>query len=243
MAKKNYGIKLLKGLDRGKAERAIELIKEKLPKNGKILVLSLTGSRAFGWADERYDYDIHGIFAAKNYWDYVHSGKEGFDINIWELDHVWSDIYYQHFEFFMNISNPFYIHPKFDFKGLMKFCTIEAVKQKRGDILRQIHDFEITKSPRAALHAYRILMVPIYFLKRRKFELNVFKINRAYKFKQLEKLKNAYTRGVEGWNEKEVKRDLDRLLKEYDGLCQRKEEKLDMKKIEDWIAKMKKKFY
>jgi predicted nucleotidyltransferase len=243
MVKKDYQIKLLEGLEKEKAKRVIELIKGGLPASGKILVLSLTGSRAFGWANENYDYDIHGVFAAKNYWDYVHSGREGFDINIWELDHLWSDIYYQHFEFFMNISNPFYVHPKFDFKGLMKFCTIEGVKQKRGDILRQIKEFEITNNPRAALHAYRILMVPIYFLKKKKFELNIFKINRFYKFKQLEKLKIAYTQGKEGWSEKEVEKDLTRLLKEYDKLCSKKEEKLDMKKAEDWLAKMKKKFY
>jgi predicted nucleotidyltransferase len=243
MVKKDYRIKLLEGLERGKAKRVIELIKKSLPKNGEILVLSLTGSRAFGWAAENYDYDIHGIFAAKDYWDYVHSGKEGFDINLYELEHVLSDIKYQHFEFFMNISKPFYVHPKFDFNGLMRFCTIEAVRQKRGDVLRQIKEFEITKNPRAALHAYRILMVPIYFLKRKRFELNVFKINRIYKFKQLEKLKIAYIQGTGEWSEKEVKKDLNRLLKEYDKLCQRKEEKLDIEKAVKWIDKMKEKFY
>jgi len=143
----------------------------------------------------------------------------------------------------MNISNPFYINPKFDFKGLIRFCTIEAVRQKRGDILRQIQEFEAPKNPRAALHAYRILMVPIYFLKRKKFELNIYKINRAYKFKQLEKLKIAYIQREEGWSEKEVKRDLSRLLKEYNKLCQKKGEKLDMKKAESLLAKTKKKFY
>jgi len=243
MANKNYRIKLLEGLDKKKAKRAIELIKEKLPKDGKILVLSLTGSRASGWANENYDYDFHGIFAAKNYWDHVHSGEEGLDIHIFELNHLWRDIYCRHFEFFLNISNPFYINPKFDFKRFMKFCTIEAVRQRKRDILRQIQDFEISKSPRIALYSYRILMVPIYFLKRKKFELNIYKINRAYKFKQLEKLKIAYTQRKEGWSEKEVKRDLKCLLKEYDKLCQKKEEKLDTKKAESWLAKMKKKFY
>jgi len=84
--------------------------------------------------------------------------------------------------------------------------------------------------------------VSIYFLKRKKFELNIYKINRAYKFKQLEKLKIAYTQGGK-WNENEIKRDLNRLLKEYDRLCQEKGEKLDTKKAESWLAKMKKKFY
>jgi len=94
------------------------------------------------------------------------------------------------------------------------------------------------------LHAYRILMVPIYFLKRKKFELNIFKINKVYKFKQIEKLKIAYTQGKKEWNEKEVKRDLNYLLKEYDRLCQKKkEEKLDIKEAEEWLEKMKKKFY
>jgi predicted nucleotidyltransferase len=236
-------IKKVEGIEIEKAEEAFKLIQKKLAKKGEILVLSLTGSRAFGWANENYDYDIHGIFAAKNYWGYVHSGEEGFDINLYELWHVLRDIQYQSFEFFMNISNPFYINPKFDFKGLMKFCTIEAIRQKRGDILRQIQEFETFKNPRAALHSYRILMVPIYFLKRKKFELNIYKINRAYKFKQLEKLKIAYTQGKEGWSEKEVKKDLDRLLKEYDRLCQKKGEKLDMKKAESWLEKIKKGFY
>ena len=236
-------IKKIDGIEEEKAEKVFKLIQQKLPKNGKILVLSLTGSRAFGWANENYDYDIHGIFAAKNYWGYVHNGEEGFDINLYELGHALRDIQYQSFEFFMNISNPFYINPKFDFKGLIRFCTIEAVRQKRGDILRQIQEFEISKNPRAVLHAYRILMVSIYFLKRKKFELNIYKINRAYKFKQLEKLKIAYIQREEGWSEKEVKRDLNRLLKEYDRLCQEKGEKLDTKKAESWLAKMRTKFY
>jgi predicted nucleotidyltransferase len=243
MAQKNYKIKLLKGLEKEKAIRVIELIKRRLPKNGKILVLSLTGSRAFGWANENYDYDIHGVFAAKNYWDYVHSGEEGFDINLYEFGHTLQDIQYQHFEFFMNISNPFYIHPKFDLKKLMRFCTIEGVKQKRGDILRQVQEFETFKNPRAALHSYRILMVPIYFLKKGKFELNVYKLNKSYKFKQLEKLKIAYTQGKGEWSEKEVKRDLNRLLKEYDRLCQKKGEKLDMEKTKKWLIDIQEKFY
>ena len=225
------------------AKKIIKIIQERLPKKAKILCLSLTGSRAFGWAGEHMDYDIHGIFAAKNYWDWVHSGEEGFDINLWELKHVWQDIYYHSFEFFMNISNPFYVHPKFDFKRFLKFCTVEAAKGVRGDILRQIKDFEITKRSRAALHSYRILMVPIYFLKRKKFELNVFKINRAYKFRQLEKLKIAYTQEGKDWNEKEVKRDLAQLLKEYDRFCQKKKEKLDMEKAKKWFEKIEKKFY
>jgi hypothetical protein len=51
----------------------------------------------------------------------------------------------------------------------------------------------------------------------------------------LEKLKIAYIQGKGEWDKKEVKKDLGRLLKEYDRLCQKKREKLDIK--------MKEKFY
>jgi predicted nucleotidyltransferase len=240
---KNIKIKKIEGMDEKIAKRVIEKIKMKLPSEGRILVLSLTGSRAFGWGGEGYDYDVHGIFVAKNYWEYVHTGEEGFDINLWEFSQIWPLIEEQSFEAFMNFSNPFYIHPKFDYRGFMRLCTAEAVKRKRYDIEHQVREFEATKNPRAALHSYRILMVPIYFLKKKKFELNIFKINnKYYHFKEIEKLKAAYTRGEKGWNFKRVKKDLARLKKEYDRLCKKKEEKLDLEKAQKWFAKMKKIF-
>jgi predicted nucleotidyltransferase len=237
-----FRFKLLRELNKETAERVLQLIKSRLPNYSEVLVLSLTGSRAFGWGDERYDYDVHGIFAAKDYWDYVHLGKEGFDINLWELGHVWSDIYYQHFEFFMNLSNPFYIHPKFNFKSLMNFCKTQAVHNIKEDILRQIHEFEITRSPRSALHSYRMLMIAIHFLKTKRFILNIYELNKKYKFVQLEKLKQAYIQGGE-WEVKEVKNNLNHLLKEYYRLCRGKKEEPDIKKAEQWLERMKRTFY
>ena len=227
-------------VEKEKKKRIIKIIKKKFSKKAKILVLSLSGGRAFGWANKHSDYDIYGIFAAKNYWDSVNASEHGFDINLWKLS---DPIYYRSLEFFMDVSNPFYLHPKFDFKGFLKFCTIKTAKEFRGDILRQIKNFEIVKSPKNALHAYGSLMRSIYFLKKKKFELNVFKINRAYKFGQIEKLKIARTQGGKDLDEKEIKRDLAKLLEEYDKLCQKKKEKLDIEEAKKWFEKEKKKFY
>lgn len=221
-------------------KKIYSFIKRKFPKRVKILLLSLTGSRAFGWANENYDYDIHGLFYAKNYWGYCHSGEMGWDINLYEFSKFFNYLIwgYQSFEGFMNLSNPFYLDKDFDFKGFLKLCTPEQVKAIEGDIERQIREFETTGNPRAGLHAYRILMVPIFYLRTGKFQLNVFKINKRYKFKQLEKLKRSYIKREGEFNFKEVMRDLKKLKREYESLLKVKKKKLDKEKAKKWYEKI-----
>ena len=61
--------------ERAAGRVSLGLIKERLPAKAKILILSLTGSRAFGWAADNLDYDIHGIFVCNHvYWDWVYMG-------------------------------------------------------------------------------------------------------------------------------------------------------------------------
>jgi hypothetical protein len=223
-------------------ETVRKLIEEKLG-TGRILCLSLTGSRAFGWAKENYDYDVHGIFAKKGYWDWVHSGERGFDINLWELNHIYWDIYYQHFEIFMNISNPFYLDPDFDYKGLFSFVTRKAAKRCIGDILRQINNLRIDRSPRTALHCYRILMVPIHYLRKGEFKLNVFELNEKYGFEQLEKAREAYTKGGE-WDIDQVFSDIEKLLDEYYQLSKEESDLPDrIEEAKVWLERMKEKYY
>ncbi len=227
-------------IEKEKKKRIVKMIKKKFSEKAKILVLSLSGGRAFGWANKDSDYDIYGIYAAKNYWDSVNASEYGFDINLWKLG---NPIYHRSIAFFMDVSNPFYLHPKFDLKGFLKFCKIQTAKEFRGDIMHQIKLFEIVQSPTNALYAYGRLMRSIYFLKNKKFELNVFKINRTYKFGQIEKLKIAHTEGGKDWDENEIKRDLAKLLEEYDKFCQEKKGKLDIEGATKWFEKEKKKFY
>ncbi len=217
-------------------------ISQCLPKNANVLFLSLTGSRAFGWAADSQDYDVHGVFLCNNYWDWVHSGKQSFDINLYEFTHVASDIHNQHFEQFMNWSNPFYVDSKFDLDGLLQFCTPEAVKQKQGDIQAQINRFKFDQSPRTALHAYRILMIPIYFLENSKFELNVFKINEKYSFEQLSKLKDAYNIPGKPFDITKVNDDLDYLLKLYNQMLTVKTIGPDPSTASEWMKNVRAKY-
>ncbi len=142
----------------------------------------------------------------------------------------------------MNFSNPFYVNPKFDYDGLMSFCTNDSVRQKDADIESQINRFKYDGSPRTALHAYRILMVPLYFIENRKFKLNIFEINGqdAFGFSELNNLKAAYNLGHSSYNRKKVLSDLEYLH----NLCKEKiaklpAEKPDMEKAKIWLKNVK----
>jgi hypothetical protein len=213
----------------------IETIKSYLPDSAKILLLSLSGSRAFGWGLTNQDYDIHGIFACENYWDYVHAGKHMFDINLYEFHHTLSDINYQHFEAFMNWSNPIFVANGFDYEGLMSFCTLEGVKGKCGDIDTQINRFNYDKAARTALHTYRILMVPIHFIDTKKFVLDIFELNKSYNFTELEKLKQVYNTHSRQFNIEQVKTDIDYLLNLYKQKISDCTIKVDTEKAKTWF--------
>jgi hypothetical protein len=215
------------------------IITQCLPSNAKILFLSLTGSRAFGWASDTQDYDVHGVFFSDGYWDWVHNGKQGYDINLYEFSHIASDIRNQHFEQFMNWSNPFYIDPKFDHSRLMQFCTTDAVKQKQADIDAQINRLKFDKSPRTALHTYRILMVPLSFLENQKFQLDLFKINEKYGFQQLSKLKDAYNGRNYTFDIAQVTQDIDYLLNEFKQKLPICTDKPNMTQANQWLNEVK----
>ena len=217
------------------------LIDVRLPNNGQVLCLSLTGSRAFGWASENMDYDIHGIFAAKDAWDWVHYGCEGgFDINLYELKYIFTHYpNYLYFEFFQNIANPVYLNPKFDYQGLMSFCSPNYCYEP----ISEINGLESCFTPRAALHCYRVLMVPIHFLQTRTFELDIFKLNEKHKFDMLPVIKQAYLAGIErqgrvleNYEKEKIREDLAKLLEQFREMKEKlKDEKIDTEKAEKWI--------
>lgn len=221
----------------------LEIIKARLPQNGRILLLSLTGSQAFGWANERLDYDIHGIFAGKNAWDWVHyGGQGGFDINLYELEYIFGHYpNYLGFDFFQNMSNPVYLDPKFDHAGLISLCSPNHLYESTSEINALQNHF----TARAVLHCYRVLMVQIHFLETRKFELDIFELNKKHQFKMLPILKDAYWekleshgRGLSEAEKEEVMHDLNNLLEKFRNLKEKfKDEKVDTEKTKKWIEK------
>lgn len=173
---------------------AIEIIKGILPSDSRLLVLSLTGSRAFGWASSNMDYDVHGVYYASNYWDWVHLGKSRFDINLHELSHIVTDLKYQHFEVMMNLSNPVYVDPDFDYDGMYRLLRPVSVLYKRHDVKNEISKFRNDRCPRTALHAFRQMMVCLNFINTGKFVLDVFRLKDQYGITVLESLRDAYLR-------------------------------------------------
>jgi len=224
--------------------RAYNIVKEILPERGKILCLSLTGSRAFGWGSKYYDIDVRGIIACKDYWDTMHVGKDHFDINIEELTHVFGSVEYRYWCLFEDLSNPFYIDPDFDYQGLMSLCTAENVKRSLYSIDVQLKRLEVFKTIRTALHCYRVLMVPLHFLRTGKIVTNVLKINEEYNFSQLKRMSDLYKeRKTASINWNEVHKNLSDLRSELEEELSKRTDTLDQEAYENWRIRMEEIYY
>ena len=146
-------------------------------KDFKILLLSLTGSRAFGWGGRYYDWDIHGIFHAENFFDYIHSGKEGMDLNLWDISNIFIKIERKHWTVFEDLSNPIFVSKIFDHEEFLSLGSAENVKIHMPTIENEFLRALRLKNIRQALHGYRLLLEPLYFLKTRKIETYIPKVN------------------------------------------------------------------
>jgi len=214
-------------------ETVLKQIKEIMP-DGIVLHLSLTGSRAFGWGSDRFDYDVHGIFYRDNYWDWVHNGIEGIDLNLWELRHIFMDIEYQHFEMFQNMANP--IYSVIDWKEMLNLCCSKACDEY--SIILQYDHLRHHEHARTALHCYRVAMIRIHWLETRQFELNIFKINRGWGLKMLEPLKEEYLTGKKCVDYSVVWRELNFLLDTFRELkASVGKETLDVDRFTAWKTK------
>lgn len=151
-----------------------ELVATRLPYDARVLILSHTGSRAYGWSWYNFDMDIHGVFACKDWWDWVHLGKNTFDINMYELGHLlFMDLYYKHGEVMINLGNPIYLDPEFPFDEMLDLISTDFWHDSTVDY--QIAQLRTHFSARTALHTYRVMIVPMYFMRFGRFEHNIFR--------------------------------------------------------------------
>jgi len=222
-------------------EKIKELIFKILPKNAVVLILSHTGSRAYGWGSDILDIDVRGIFYVEGeYWDWVHIGKYGYDITMESLEHVKNGIYYKHFTPFTEYAKPFYIHPAFDYESYMKLCRAEHVKHDLPSIKNEILRFKyIHRSARAGLHCYRKLMVPIYFLETGKIEIDCAKLNKeVFHFKQFDLMLRSYKYHEKvdiNWDE--ALKDYDKLLSRLNKLLEKRDDKLSNDELNEFFNK------
>jgi len=227
-------------LDEKRKDEIIAMIEELLPPDAKIILLSHTGSRAFGWSWYNYDFDIHGIYKRTNYWDFVHLGRSYYDINLYELAHIIDmDIPRKHSDVLMNMLNPFYLDDDFPFDDFIK-VTIPSFLDIRP-IIQQIERFKFDLLPRSALHAYRLILVPLYLLLKGKPKLNVFIIAKelSLELRGLILCRNRYIAEHIGEEKKyleqeevqDILRELYRLLDYYRQVVREKQKEFEDKDL------------
>ena len=151
-----------------------EIVSTRLPYDARILILSHTGSRAYGWSWYNFDIDIHGVFACREWWDWVHIGKNAFDLNMYELAHLlFMDLYYRHGETMINLGNPVYLDPEFPYDEMLDLISTDFWHDSMVDY--QIAQLRTYFTARTALHTYRVMLVPMYFMRFGWFEHNIFR--------------------------------------------------------------------
>lgn len=201
-------------------------VSESIPQRCKPLWLSLTGSRAFGWAGENFDYDIHGVYLCPGWFDYVHFGGRiadmPVDLNLHELDHVlYSSFFHPSFETMVNLSNPVWAIDERVYRLFeeMILSNINELFFYRWHVETQIAWLKSYFHPRTALHTYRVLLQPIYFVRFRKIKHNVFEAAKELDLdlKGMEVCREAYIRGrnLDEREQRIVWSEIDQLLEIY----------------------------
>jgi len=224
--------------------RIYEIVRKRLPKRAVLLILSHTGSRAFGWGSQIYDIDVRGIYAYKGWFDWVHIGYDRYDIGLYELSHLFSDIEMRCVPTFYDLAKPFYIHPDFDYETFLSFFSAENIKMHMYSIRLERKRFELNKHPRSALHCYKERLIPLYWLKTGRIEVNIWKINELFNLKMLPILANAYAKRKSidiDW--RRVEEELDLLEKMLEEELVKNNSKLDVVKYLDWKRRMEETFY
>jgi len=215
------------------APKIYELVRDRLPERGEILLLTYTGSRMFGWGGERYDIDCRGIVALKDWWSDVHHGERLYDCTVENLPHALRRVP-KYWTFQEDLSEVFYCHPDFDVATMKTFTTAEQIKFHMGSIKMQLARLSVSQEIRTALHNYRVVMVPQHFLDTGDVVIDVLKINDG-KYEQIELLRDIYLHRINrtiDWDV--VTADLKKLLKKLEETLSMRTDKPDMERFEEW---------
>lgn len=159
------------------------IVESKLLHEGYVVALSFTGSRAFGWGGDKYDIDVRGIIATNDWdwWDTLHLGVKYYDINLVSMRHmVEIDIPYKYWTTFENLAIVFYDDGLWSFEEFAEIVTPDWYNPRYAEyeMARFVHLG--SRSLRAALHVYRNILTPLYWLEYGEMELNVRVINEVY---------------------------------------------------------------
>lgn len=183
-------------------EEAIRQAKDKVPDEAELLLLSFTGGRAFGWGGKHHDIDIHGFFAYDEDWFFkCHSmGEGGYDMtvqNVYSVDEP--ELRWGRWKQYYDKSNPIYTHDDFDFEeDFINKCKPEYVQHIFPyDLHLQFSRLDVDFSIRSALHTYKEMLIPLFYLKEDKIEtdiVNVINEHPDFQYEELSKCALKYSR-------------------------------------------------
>lgn len=165
-----------------------------LDPRARIAYLAYTGSRVFGWGGERYDIDVRGAVARKNWWTSAHHGERLYDMTIIRLEKTFKMLT-SYWTIYEDSVNDFYVDPEFDHDGMISFCSAENVRNHLHTMRLQANQLNFAKNPRTALHSYRLYICPIHFLRTGEVKTNAMELNESYDdfgFEQMRKCRDRY---------------------------------------------------
>jgi len=224
--------------------KILNLIRTRLPPKSKILCLSLSGPRIFGWGDKRTPYQIYGIFRAKNFWHRIYFKNNEFEIYLSEFEYFLKELPFRRsLDCSTYFAKPFYLDKKFNYQILLSLLAPVVATEDLKDIIKR---FLYIFYPELLLRCYWYLMMQIHYLRTGKIELNIFKLNKNYHFKTISILKKDYLSGKRKSDLKykeQIKTDLKKLIQEFQKLISKREFKkitFDQEKWAKWKKELEK---
>lgn len=222
-------------------EKAIKQAKSKIPDGAELVLLSFTGGRAFGWGGEHHDIDFHGFFAYDEDWFFkCHSMGDGnFDMTLQNVNSVEEpEIRWGRWKQYYDKSNPVYTHDNFDFeKDFIDNCKPEYVQHIFPyDLHLQFARMDIRFQIRSALHTYKEMLIPLYYLHEGEIEtdiVNVINEHPDFQYEELSKCAEKYKHRSSDvqTNENKIKDELEEIYWELADEITSIEGSLDMSKV------------
>ncbi|PNV80809.1 MAG: hypothetical protein C0179_05120 [Fervidicoccus sp.] len=138
------------------------------------------------------------------------------DMNLFSLRHlVEIDLEYRHGEVVINLGNPIYINKRY--KELYRYIMDAVDGSFFGErfIRQQIVLAREFRDPRTILHTYRVIILPIHFLEKRFWDLNVFRASERLGIdtENMEKVCMRYRGSGASYDADKVLREIDELAK------------------------------
>jgi hypothetical protein len=185
-----------------KKQEAVDEAKEMLPEEAELVLLSFTGGRAFGWGGKHHDVDMHGFFAYDSDWFFkCHSmGDNHIDMTLQNITSVEEpELRWGRWKQYYDKSNPVYVHDDFEFEeDFINKCKPEYVQNIFPyDLHLQFSRLDVDFSIRSALHTYKEMLIPLYFLREGEIEtdiVNVINEHADFQYEELSKCALKYSR-------------------------------------------------